>query len=58
MIEFLIETQYFLLLVYDPDPITFDEAHQKAQLKRMLELNMNPVMGISSKWDFENNRWK
>lgn len=44
--------------VYDKDPITFDEAHQKAQLKRMLDLNVGPVMGISSKWDFENNRWK
>lgn len=45
-------------LVYDEDPITFDEAHQKAQLKRMLDLEMNPIHGLASKWDYENKRWK
>ena len=45
-------------LVYDEMPVTFDEEHQKAQLKRMLDLEMNPVTGISSKWDYENKRWK
>jgi len=44
--------------VYDEDPITFDEEHQKAQLKRMLDLEINPIHGISSKWDYENKRWK
>jgi len=46
------------LFVYDELPVTFDEEHQKAQLKRMLDLEMNPVTGISSKWDFENKKWK
>lgn len=39
-------------------PITFDEEHQKAQLKRMLDLEINPVTGLSSKWDYNNNKWK
>ena len=46
------------LAVYDEDPITMDEAHQKAQLKRMLDLDVNPIHGISSKWDRENKKWK
>nr|AER27812.1 cytochrome c oxidase polypeptide IV [Antheraea yamamai] len=46
------------MFVYSPLPITFDEEHQKAQLKRMLDLKVNPVDGLSSKWDYENNRWK
>lgn len=48
----------FLLLVYDPLPITFDEERKKAQLKRMIDLEVNPVSGVSSKWDYQNNKWK
>ncbi|XP_030381258.1 cytochrome c oxidase subunit 4 isoform 1, mitochondrial-like [Scaptodrosophila lebanonensis] len=46
------------LFVYDELPVTFDEEHQKAQLKRMLDLEVNPITGLSSKWDYENNKWK
>ncbi|XP_002051184.2 cytochrome c oxidase subunit 4 isoform 1, mitochondrial [Drosophila virilis] len=46
------------LFVYDELPITFDEEHQKAQLKRMIDLEINPVTGLTSKWDYENNKWK
>lgn len=46
------------MAVYSPVPVTFDEEHQKAQLKRMLDLKVNPVDGLASKWDYENNRWK
>lgn len=45
-------------IVYDERPESFNEEHQKAQLKRMLELEINPVHGLSSKWDYENKRWK
>ncbi|XP_073971242.1 cytochrome c oxidase subunit 4 isoform 1, mitochondrial-like isoform X3 [Rhodnius prolixus] len=53
----------YLLVTYiakNPEgfPSSFDEDHQKAQLKRMLDLRMNPVTGISSKWDFDKNTWK
>lgn len=46
------------IYVYDEMPVTFDEEHQKAQLKRMIALEVNPVTGLTSKWDYENNRWK
>lgn len=46
------------ILVYDEDPISFSEERQKAQLKRMLDLEVNPIHGLSSKWDYENKRWK
>ncbi|XP_061723811.1 cytochrome c oxidase subunit 4 isoform 1, mitochondrial-like [Cydia pomonella] len=46
------------LFVYNPLPESFSEENQKAQLKRMLDLKMNPVDGLASKWDYENNRWK
>lgn len=44
--------------VYPEDPVTFDEKHKKAQLKRMLQLEVNPIHGLSSKWDYDNKCWK
>ncbi|XP_077283336.1 cytochrome c oxidase subunit 4 isoform 1, mitochondrial-like [Arctopsyche grandis] len=46
------------MFVLGPLPETFDDAHQKAQLKRMLDIKVDPVDGLSSKWDYENKRWK
>jgi len=40
-----------------PDTIT-NEEKRSAQLKRMIDLGVDPVDGLSSKWDYENNRWK
>uniref|UniRef100_A0A1A9WK09 Cytochrome c oxidase subunit 4 n=1 Tax=Glossina brevipalpis TaxID=37001 RepID=A0A1A9WK09_9MUSC len=36
-------------------PETFDEDHRQAQLKRMIALEINPVTGLASKWDYETN---
>ncbi|XP_026727525.1 cytochrome c oxidase subunit 4 isoform 1, mitochondrial-like [Trichoplusia ni] len=44
--------------VYEPLPPTLAKAAQKAQLRRMLELRVNPIDGISSKWDYDNEKWK
>lgn len=44
--------------VYDERPASFSEENKKAQLKRMLELEINPVHGLSSKWDYEKKQWK
>ncbi|XP_026476705.1 cytochrome c oxidase subunit 4 isoform 1, mitochondrial-like [Ctenocephalides felis] len=44
--------------VYAPLPESFSEESKKAQLKRMLDLEVNPVTGLSSKWDYENKKWK
>lgn len=40
---------FFKLFVYPPLPVTFDEEHRLAQMKRMLALEMNPIEGISAK---------
>uniref|UniRef100_A0A0K8TC14 Cytochrome c oxidase subunit 4 n=1 Tax=Lygus hesperus TaxID=30085 RepID=A0A0K8TC14_LYGHE len=42
----------------DPKPETLSVERQKAQLRRILDLQMNPIDGISSKWDYEKNMWK
>lgn len=44
--------------VYEPLPESLSKESQKAQLRRMLELRVNPIDGLSSKWDYDNDRWK
>lgn len=46
------------LYVLPPLPESMSEESRKAQLKRMLELGVGHVDGISAKWDYENKRWK
>ncbi|CAH1392693.1 unnamed protein product [Nezara viridula] len=47
------------LFVYNPSlPDSFKEENRQAQLKRILAFKMNPVDGLSSKYDYENNKWK
>ncbi|KAI8034528.1 cytochrome c oxidase subunit 4 isoform 1, mitochondrial [Drosophila gunungcola] len=44
--------------MYGQLPDTFDEDRRSAQLRRMIQLQMNPITGISSKWCYEENKWK
>ncbi|XP_065171353.1 cytochrome c oxidase subunit 4 isoform 1, mitochondrial-like [Atheta coriaria] len=44
--------------VYNPLPPSFEKEAQEAQLRRILDLHMNPVEGLSSKWDYEKDDWK
>jgi len=44
--------------VYAPLPDTFKKENREAQLARILDLQMNPIEGISSKWDYEKKEWK
>lgn len=44
--------------VYQPLPNSFKEENRQAQFRRMLDLKVNPITGISSKWDFEKDDWK
>jgi len=47
------------MFVYPPQPSTIrDEAHQKAQIKRMIDMRVNPIDGFASRYDYENNKWK
>lgn len=47
-----------LFAVYSPYPETFDEEHKAAQLRRIIDLQINRIDGISSKWDYEKDDWK
>ncbi|XP_050050878.1 cytochrome c oxidase subunit 4 isoform 1, mitochondrial-like isoform X1 [Dermacentor andersoni] len=44
--------------VFGPLPQSTTLEARQAQLQRMIDLRVNPVEGIASKWDYENNRWK
>ncbi|XP_057237412.1 cytochrome c oxidase subunit 4 isoform 1, mitochondrial [Malurus melanocephalus] len=44
--------------MYPPIPHTFSEEWLSAQTKRMLDMRVNPVEGISAQWDFDKNEWK
>jgi len=44
--------------VYGPIPETFTKERQEAQLKRMIDMQMNPIEGLASKWDYEKGQWK
>jgi len=47
------------LYVYPPMPDTITNLEKRqAQLKRMIDLRVDPIDGLASKWDYENNRWK
>ncbi|XP_072267914.1 cytochrome c oxidase subunit 4 isoform 1, mitochondrial-like [Pyxicephalus adspersus] len=44
--------------VYFPIPHTLSEDWIAMQTKRMLDMRINPVTGLSSHWDYEKNEWK
>ncbi|XP_068183138.1 cytochrome c oxidase subunit 4 isoform 2, mitochondrial [Antennarius striatus] len=44
--------------VYPERPRTFDEEWQAKQMKRMLDMRMNPIEGLSAQWDYEKGQWK
>ncbi|XP_071783651.1 cytochrome c oxidase subunit 4 isoform 2, mitochondrial [Centroberyx gerrardi] len=44
--------------VYPPRPRTFDDEWQAKQIKRMLDMKVNPIEGFAAKWDYEKGQWK
>lgn len=54
----LIINVMFCVIVYSPLPDSFSEENQRAQFRRMLDLKMNPVEGLASRWDYEKDDWK
>lgn len=41
-----------------PWPESYSEDSRQEQLKRMIALQVNPINGLSSKWDYEIGDWK
>ncbi|TMW43167.1 hypothetical protein DOY81_011752, partial [Sarcophaga bullata] len=50
--------QFILAGVYQELPDTFNEDRRQLQLKRMICLEVEPITGLSSKWDYEVGDWK
>lgn len=46
------------MFVLPPLPESMSVESQQAQLKRMIDLAVNPVEGLASKWDYEKGDWK
>ncbi|NXL93848.1 COX41 oxidase, partial [Alectura lathami] len=46
------------MFMYAPAPHTFTDEWLSMQTKRMLDMRINPVEGISAQWDYEKNEWK
>jgi len=47
------------VFVYPPMPDSITNMEKKqAQLRRMIDMRVDPIDGLTSKWDYENNRWK
>jgi cytochrome c oxidase subunit 4 len=44
--------------VYKPLPHTLTAENKEKQLQRMIDLRVNPIEGLTSNYDYENNRWK
>ncbi|KFD53570.1 hypothetical protein M514_05486, partial [Trichuris suis] len=49
---------FLKVFVFAPYPPSFSEESKELQLQRMIDLYAEPITGYSSKWDYENNRWK
>ncbi|XP_018571908.1 cytochrome c oxidase subunit 4 isoform 1, mitochondrial-like [Anoplophora glabripennis] len=39
-------------------PDTFSPENREAQLRRIIDLQINPIQGIASKWDYCKDDWK
>ncbi|XP_015915046.1 cytochrome c oxidase subunit 4 isoform 1, mitochondrial [Parasteatoda tepidariorum] len=51
---------YYLMkiYVYPPLPYSMTPEHQSKMLERMIQLRVDPIDGLTSKYDYENNKWK
>ena len=56
--EKLVLIVFCALSVYAALPVTMTPERQQAQLERMINMQINPVEGLASKYDYEKGRWK
>lgn len=45
-------------LCLPPLPESVSEERQQAQLERMINMQVNPIEGLASKWDYDKGDWK
>ncbi|KAM6976781.1 cytochrome c oxidase subunit 4 isoform 2, mitochondrial [Aplochiton taeniatus] len=46
------------IYVYPARPRTFEEEWKSKQAQRMIDMRMNPIEGLASKWDYQTGQWK
>ncbi|CAK9300413.1 unnamed protein product [Gordionus sp. m RMFG-2023] len=44
--------------LFDNVPSTYTREYQEGMLKQIIESGQHPITGPSSRWDFENRKWK
>ncbi|XP_023650950.1 cytochrome c oxidase subunit 4 isoform 2, mitochondrial [Paramormyrops kingsleyae] len=44
--------------VFPPRPHTLEDEWKAQQLKRMIDMRINPIEGLSAKWDYDKGQWK
>lgn len=57
----LVNSSWLTLLFVVSDrelPPSFSLESRQAQLQRMIDMRVNPIDGLTSKWDYEKNEWK
>lgn len=56
--EYSLHVSLMILVTNSADDPSLSLESRQAQLKRMIDLRVDPIDGLSSKWDYENNTWK
>jgi len=49
---------FFEWITHMAPPSSTTEEAREAQLQRMIDEHAEPIYGVSSKWDYERNKWK
>lgn len=49
---------FLCIAVLPPFPESFTPENQAKQLRYMIDLQVNPIDGLASKYDYDKNEWK
>lgn len=57
--NYILTLLFFIYIsVYPPLPHTLAPENQQAQLERMINMQVNPIEGLASRYDYEKGKWK